>query len=900
MKDTLAPPDTELWKRINALLEAGMALPSSERRAWLDGLTGSDAALRPRLEAMLERADTGSDFMEKPAPVAAWGVEPGAANDDEPGDLVGPYRLLYPFGEGGMGTVWCAERADGSLQRRVALKLPATKWSPGLDARLRRESAILATLEHPNIARVYDAGVGERGRPYLAMEMIEGVPIDQHCRDKNLAIGERLRLFVQVANAVSFAHARLVVHRDLKPANILVDSSGNAHIVDFGIAKLLDAEPESSAPSHLTQMHGRVFTPDYASPEQIRGDLVTVASDVYSLGIVLYELLTGTRPYRLPRGAAVEEAIGKVQVAPPSSLAAGNRTLARQLRGDLDMIVDRAARKDPAERYPSVQALANDVDRYLRGEPVHARPDTFTYRAGKFVRRHRAGVALVGLLVLVTVAGVAGVLHQAQIARGERDRALLELRYAQAAEEFTQFLLSEQTGQPVAPQELLGRARQAVVSQFAGDPALRARMQILLAALHGEINDFKQTEALLNEARNAARLAGDATALAQAECALGSVIGTTTVGREAEALALFNANVPRVDVEPGIGPRAVHDCHWWLGNFRRNKRLPGSGEEFEKALASLDAAGSVQQTARIRLKASIADSYVLGGRVPQGLALYEEVSREIARIGRATTSTGLTLTNNHMFVLAQAGQLKQAEAVYLRAAGAAAAGAAGPTADLDLAIGRVLVDFGRLDEAERLLRSAAEEKARIGHRRAEAYARLGLARVQCERGAEAPCVEAIDQARARFDAFDRPTSSAYATFRYMRGVAAMERGESERARPFLEEAVKLFDAAHDRSPLRVRAMALLALSLDDSGEAARARQTAALAVASARKMTEGVPESEWVGSALLVQARVHEKQGDVEGARGMAREARRHLEPTLGLDAPVLRKWEPMMRRLEA
>jgi tetratricopeptide (TPR) repeat protein len=215
-------------------------------------------------------------------------------------------------------------------------------------------------------------------------------------------------------------------------------------------------------------------------------------------------------------------------------------------------------------------------------------------------------------------------------------------------------------------------------------------------------------------------------------------------------------------------------------------------------------------------------------------------------------------------------------------------------------MGRVLVDLGRLDQAERLLEGAAQEKARIGHRRGEAYALLGLARVKCLRDAEIACIAAIDQARARFDGFERPAHSVFATFKYLRGVSFMERKEAAAARPWLEESIRLFDKAPDRNPMRVRALALLALCLDDLGQGAKARETAALAVDTARRMTAGVPESEWVGSALLAQARVHERQGDVPGARTMAAEAKRQLEPTLGMDAPVLRKWEPMLRRLAA
>jgi serine/threonine-protein kinase len=818
-----------------------------------------------------------------------------APHVDTAGDVVGRYRLLHLFGEGGMGAVWRAEHADGTLKRQVALKLPRAGWSPGLAERLARESGILASLEHPNIARLYDAGFLEGGRPYLAMESIEGAPIDAYCRARAMRVTDRLRLFLQVAKAVIYAHSRLVVHGDLKPSNLLVDGEGRVHVVDFGLATVLDAG--ASLPTEVTRTLGSALTLHYASPEQVRGEAIGVASDVYSLGVVLYELLTGRRPYELERetAAAVEEAIVRGE-APMASSRAADRETARALRGDIDVILAKALRKEVAARYATVEAFGDDIERHLRGLPVSARPASLAYRAAKFARRHRYVVAVVVLLGGVTTLGGWGVVRHARIASVERDKALAELRFAQAAEEFVRFLLGEQTGRPATSQELLGRAHRAIAGQFSADPALRARMQLVLSELYGEASDFKRAEVLLREARAAATAAGDASALAQAECAMGSLLGTT--GREKEAVELFAANIPKVDARADVDPLAYRICHAWRGNYRRNRAQPGAGADFEAALKAMESAGANRSTtARIRLKASIADAYGADGHMAEALRLYEEASAELARIGRVNTSHGWTLANNHMFNLVRAGHFSQAELVYNRAT-AGEGGDRSPPSDLAIAFGRVLLELGRLEEAERLLQQAAVEKARIGHRRGEAYALLSLARARCARGLLAACDEAIENARARFAAFESPTHSAFATFKYARGVALMEAGDAAGARPVLEEAARDFASARDRNPLQVRAMSLLALCLDRTGDGVGAREQAAQAVALARRNTAGLQESEWVGSALAAQAAIHARQGDAELARAAATEARRHLEATLGADAPNMRRWDAAMRAI--
>ena len=398
------------------------------------------------------------------------------------GKCIGPYRLLRPLGRGGMGEVWLAERHDhddGGPRRQVALKLPTLPLSAHrrevLLQRFGRERDILAGLAHPYIARLYDAGVDAQDQPWLALEHVQGVPITEHARRDKLPLAARILLLLQVAEAVSHAHGQLVLHRDLKPGNILVTPQGQVRLLDFGIAKLLDAQtaPEgtastpsaqSSPAGTLTRAAGRALTPDYASPEQIRGESLGTSSDQYSLGVVAYELLTGVRPYRLQRGSAaeLEEAILQTDPLPPSSAAMGEEgddgaaraQLRHALRGDLDAILLQALRKQPGARYGTVEALAADLRRHLRGEPVLARKLTRRYLLGRFVTRHRTGVLLGGAALAMLLGASSLVAWQAHHARLEAARANQEAVRAQAVQRFLLELLQLNSTDHADPQAM--------------------------------------------------------------------------------------------------------------------------------------------------------------------------------------------------------------------------------------------------------------------------------------------------------------------------------------------------------------------------------------------------------------------------------------------------------------
>jgi serine/threonine protein kinase len=502
--------DREQWLRLSSLLDAALDLDAGQREAWLAQLPSDVAALREPLRTLLARqAHIETDEFLKAPDFAAALLTESARAQLPPQELhaqatLGAYRLLRELGRGGMGSVWQAERIDGKLKRQVALKIPyAGPYQRELAARLARERDILAGLEHPNIARLYDADVSPQGQPFLVLEYVDGVPINEYCDRQHLSPRERLVLFLQVLAAVQYAHTHLVIHRDLKPSNILITTGGIARLLDFGIAKLI---PESELrQTALTQFGSRVLTPDYASPEQIAGQLVTTASDVYSLGIVLFELLTGARPYRLKRDsrASLEEAIAEADVIAPSraEAAAHLQPYQRQLRGDLDTIVLKALRKDPLERYASVDAFRRDLERSLDNQPVDARPHSRRYLFGRLLARNKLAFGAASVVLVSLLVGIGAASWQAARARASEQRALAEARTAQAVKQFMIRIFQTNSARQEDPAkartksalELLEAGADRVGVEFKDDPALQRELLTVILELLGESKSKSDT-----------------------------------------------------------------------------------------------------------------------------------------------------------------------------------------------------------------------------------------------------------------------------------------------------------------------------------------------------------------------------------------------------------------------
>jgi eukaryotic-like serine/threonine-protein kinase len=510
------------WAQAFELLDEALELAPPARAEWLDKLGRERADMHRLVAELLEQRaeiDSGS-FMKSLPQFSHLGSLVESEETTHAGlkadDAIGPYRLIRELGVGGMGAVWLAERADGALKRAVALKLPHPgPFQQQLAERFRRERDILASLTHPHIARLYDAGATAAGQPYLALEYVEGMPLNDYCARKKLGIPARLELFLQVLSAVQYAHTNLVLHRDLKPSNILVTADGSVQLLDFGIAKFMSGH--ETRETELTEMGGRALTPDYASPEQILGAPLSTASDVYSLGVILYELLSGARPYKLKRGTRGELEDAILATDSPRPSAALKKRMAsseiavikevRELAGDLDVICLKALKKEPHARFPTVAAFAAEIERHRQNLPIETRSDSKLYTAQKFVSRHRTVVALSAFAVCALVVGMIAAVMQANRASHEAEIARAQSARAKAAEQFLAGLFTAnstdqadpQAGQRLTARDLLDRGAARIDQELTAFPDAKADVLNTLADMYVHLGEWDRALELNQE-----------------------------------------------------------------------------------------------------------------------------------------------------------------------------------------------------------------------------------------------------------------------------------------------------------------------------------------------------------------------------------------------------------------
>ena len=918
-------PGRDDWQRLSPLLDEVLDLPPDARGPWLASLAAHDPSTAAQLRRLLDEDDAAraQGFLAGQAP---------SSTDDAslPGSLagvtVGAYTLEEPLGQGASGSVWRARRSDGRVDAVAAVKLlHLSLLGHSAAERFRREGAILARLAHPNIARLMDAGVTPAGQPYLVLELVEGRPIDEQCDALGFDVDTRLRLFVDVLGAVAHAHRHLVVHRDIKPQNVLLNTDGQVRLLDFGIAKLVDDDAPHAEATALTREAGRVLTPAYAAPEQFSGAPISTATDIYALGVLLYRLLVGRHP-TARAGATTDEMIHAVihtEPVRPSRAAARPldphttltdvdararqrastpERLGRRLQGDLDNILDRMLRKAPAERYRSVDDVAADLRRHLAHLPVSARPDVWHYRVAKFVRRHRLAVAAAAVLGLSLAGGIVGTLTQAQrasrlgeLAQRERDHALSELAVAEAANEFIGNVLTEGSRQPMSSAALLDQAAGLLERQFADAPPLKARMQMMLGTMYGELLENAKATEVLDAAAELARVqpaALGAPARAQVDC-LRAALRQDRPALE-RAIATLPALAPpsQPAAEGGAlaeGAQAHAVCLTRRSVLlRREGRIADAEADARAALGLLGAPRPGRELAWIHAQRELASAIGNRGLNAQAVHAWRELLAMLEARGRQRSVYAANAHNNLATRLGNAGQelaalaaQEQAVSIWRELQGDAALH---PLLWGNLAIAYDVL--GRRADASEAYRKALD---RIDAR-TPADVRLGATRqgatLACRAGRLSEC-ERLVHALEQLQQTDLPPGhlDRAALWRARASLAEL-RGDTVAERAALGEALRIARASPVRSTLLPSAATRLAWVEHLAGHPSEARAAARLAEAAATDLSRGFDHSSLVGQALLVRSAIDAAAGDKAQALGAAQAGHAHLIATSGSTSP--------------
>ncbi len=889
------------FSRFSALWDELLEMAPGQRDPWLAALERGD----PKVAALLrelsvsQRASRERGFLETGDLVARHVASLVAADPGLIGRQFGPYRVLAALGQGGMGSVWLAERADGLFTRQVALKLihPALK-SRVMSDRFAREREILAGLNHSHIARLLDAGIADDGQSYLALDYVAGTPLTAYCDERGLSVHQRLELFGQVLNAVQYAHAHLVIHRDLKPANILVTEDGQVQLLDFGIAKLL-SEGEAKE-TELTELGGRALTPDYAAPEQIAGTPVATSADVYALGVMLYELLTGERPYKLKRDSrgALEDAILTADPAPPSRAALSEtaatarattvKKLSSGLRGDLDTIVMKALKKSQAERYITVDAFLQDTQRYLSDEPIAARADSAWYRVRKFVARHRVSVAagITVLLVIVAIAAIA--LLEARAAAIQRDRALALSSRSQAVTDFLDMLITTAANadHPVTVSDMLARSEALANSAFQGDPDHRAAVLEVLGGYYHTMGDAQRAEALEGQALDAVKSSADVELRSQLTCDHALEIGQ--LGRVAEATNVllneaFNPQTPA---------RQAAECIEYLAFFAQDAGNAADALKYGKlALERLRTLPNPPLSRDALFLGSVGFALYLSNQNDAAQRFYARSLQEFSRAGRDRSPGAVSVRNNWAMVSDASGNPRRSLELYdetLRVANQNDPAERPPAYLLGNRAG-ALEALGRYAQARDGYQEC-EERAVQGTIAQQAFCLIGLVKVSLALGDSTATEHYLRQAGALIESSAPPP--LYAALLTQRGRFALKKGALSEARSDFDTAIAA--SQNNRwatSPLLGRA----ALNLE-VGQSADAEADARRALAIAVKAQGGVRYSRIVGEAWLMLAKISRARNDSLAARDAAQTAVAELSNTVDGNHPLLLEAQQLAR----
>lgn len=870
----------ELWHEIGPSLDAALALDPAERPAWVADLETRQPEVAAKVRAiLLELGDLEDQgFLDVPA---ASLLAPVA----QEGQRFGAYTLDRTIGHGGMGTVWLAHRSDGRFEGEVAIKLlNASLLGRDGEERFRREGHLLARLEHPNIARLLDAGVGEAGQPFLVLEYVRGQPINQYCDQHKLDVRARIALFLDVLAAISHAHSRLVIHRDLKPANIFVTDAGALKLLDFGIAKLI--QTEQGADKELTRLGNSPRTLTYASPEQVTGVDIGTASDIYSLGVLVYELLTGVLPYSPKRDtvAALEEEI----------LSTQPRNLPKHLRGDLDTIIFTALKKEQSERYATAAAFADDLRRHLSNEPILARGESSWYRLRKFAIRHRVAVTLTAAVLTVILGSVAFAFTQMLEARAQRDQALFEARRANATSSFMSLMLSEvgPGGRALSMRELLDKGLAMLDKQYSEDPRFIVQMLIQLSGRYMDIGEPEKELEVLVRAEGIARAIGDPELNATVQC--NTVETELSLGRPDRARArMREAEQALAKLTHPVPAALQRDC---LHERAYLAKLDGDYDSAiaatKQALLTYEHDGAAKGTDYPQDLSFLSSLYDESGNTRDAFAWNVKSEQATIAAGRDGTLSRIIILQNRAMTLLRAGQIRQAQAVQTdvlhRLTSQAEDPDMSPPSQIDQ--GRILTRLGSNDEALQVLESGLEGVARAHLDSWVSTAHLTLASVELALGHREEASRHLDAAETYLREKEPRNQRWWSVLRQNRARLAAASGRTEEARSQMNLLLQdLGYPSGDRSPYLGPAV-LTAASLElSSGANEHAEALARDAVRLAEQVQIDTDQSADLGEALLILARARLARHDPEAARAPLEQAIRCLTNGLGPDHPSTR-----------